>query len=425
VADVGLHESLAATADAWLVKRSAWRARRLPAPLRAAFEADTRRARSRAAGTTGLIGGLFAAAFYPTLAAATPGLLVQVQALYLGLALPVVFVTSLLVLLNPRPWLRETLLVVPSLVTPCVLTILFVWGDAAHPQQQLTELYLTGMILVTLFATVTLQLRFAAAVLVAVASFVLFALAVHNAADIAMLFRNGIDLIFLGCAGYMLLANWRIHAEQRDNYVFAARDRWQAAALSVENRALDELARRDPLTGLANRRAYDTWLHTTWLHAREATTQVGLIMVDVDHFKKYNDFYGHPAGDACLRKVALCLREQLRDTTDLVARVGGEEFAVILPGADDEACRLIGLRLRAAVEALGLPHLGQALEARVTISCGCASLAALSATSPDLCAEADAALYLAKEAGRNRVCVARESLVGITTASAAQRARAQ
>jgi diguanylate cyclase (GGDEF)-like protein len=129
----------------------------------------------------------------------------------------------------------------------------------------------------------------------------------------------------------------------------------------------------------------------------------------VDHFKSYNDFYGHPAGDACLQLVARCLSEQLRGSGDMVARVGGEEFAILLPDLRLETAGDIAERVRQAIEALELPHLGQGVGRVVTISCGACSLVPRRGmTVKDLFAAADCALYAAKQAGRNRVCLAEQ-----------------
>jgi diguanylate cyclase (GGDEF)-like protein len=402
VADLASDLPTAQAADAWLAARGGWRTPSLPPILRATFELDTRRARSRSGGIIGLVGAVVALAFYPALASvAGPSAIATVNLLYLGIAIPVTLVASALVLLNPRPALRESLLALPSIVTPAVITYLFIAGGST-----LTDLYLVGMILLMLFATVTVQLRFAAAALVACVVTALFVTGVAHS-KITPDQRTLVELIGISCAFYMLVANWRINSEQRHTYVLTLRERLRRQVLSQENRALDALARRDPLTGLANRRGYDAWLQASWGTAGGAADRIGLIMVDVDHFKKYNDYYGHPAGDLCLARVAACLREQLRDTTDLVARVGGEEFAVILPGSTAQACVAVAARLREAVASMALPHLGNGRGAVVTISCGCASLYAEAAvTVQELCAAADAALYLAKEGGRNRVCLA-------------------
>jgi diguanylate cyclase (GGDEF)-like protein len=125
-------------------------------------------------------------------------------------------------------------------------------------------------------------------------------------------------------------------------------------------------------------------------------------MIDIDHFKLYNDHYGHPAGDACLRRVAAALRQTIRGT-DLPARYGGEEFVLVLPGADLAVASEVGERARAAVFALAEPHVA-GVEGVVTISVGVAAVVPSDGISAgQLIKEADAELYVAKHNGRNQV----------------------
>jgi diguanylate cyclase (GGDEF)-like protein len=165
---------------------------------------------------------------------------------------------------------------------------------------------------------------------------------------------------------------------------------------------MEEISRTDELTGVANRRSFDRWLE----QALVEESAVGLLMIDVDHFKAYNDGLGHVAGDACLQQVAALMAYLLAGSPARLARYGGEEFAVILPGADSPAAAAIGERLRAAVEARGFEH-GQGDCATVTISVGVAACRGGNGVLPEaLVAQADAALYAAKHAGRNRVRLA-------------------
>jgi diguanylate cyclase (GGDEF)-like protein len=165
---------------------------------------------------------------------------------------------------------------------------------------------------------------------------------------------------------------------------------------------VEELSRTDELTGVANRRSFDLCL----AQAMAESAPVGLLMIDVDHFKAYNDGYGHLAGDACLQQVAALLAYLLAGTTARLARYGGEEFAVVLPGCEGPAAAAIAERLRAAMEARGFEH-GQAGCEQVTISIGVASARGGNGRTPEsLVADADAALYAAKHAGRNRVRLA-------------------
>lgn len=170
--------------------------------------------------------------------------------------------------------------------------------------------------------------------------------------------------------------------------------------------ALEALAARDGLTGLVNRRSFDDILLREWQRARRDRRPLALIMIDVDQFKDYNDTYGHPQGDECLRQVATVLQSALFRPGDMAARYGGEEFVVLLPAADDAGAMLVAERIKEHFARLALPH-PASTHGRVSVSMG------IAATEPDgkhepsaLLAAADAALYQAKHAGRNRFAIA-------------------
>ncbi|TAN55339.1 MAG: diguanylate cyclase [Magnetospirillum sp.] len=168
--------------------------------------------------------------------------------------------------------------------------------------------------------------------------------------------------------------------------------------------ALHSLAVKDGLTGLANRRSFDERLEADWLHATREQTPLSLLLVDVDHFKLYNDTYGHQKGDSCLKAVAAVLDTHVFRPADLAARYGGEEFAVIMPTTDLDGALRVADRIREAVMELHLPHSASQSADWVTLSIGAASAVPTIDQSPaDLITAADAALYRAKHAGRNRV----------------------
>ncbi|SFM46679.1 sensor domain-containing diguanylate cyclase [Rugamonas rubra] len=166
--------------------------------------------------------------------------------------------------------------------------------------------------------------------------------------------------------------------------------------------ALQHLATRDGLTGLANRRCFDETLLAEWQRATRQRQPLSLLMVDVDNFKQYNDAYGHLGGDQCLQRIAGAVAGEMR-ANDLVARYGGEEFAVILPNQSLKGAAIVAERVRQRVEQLHLPNLGSAQHV-VTVSIGAATALAAPDTEPcQLVATADAALYRAKHMGRNRI----------------------
>ena len=166
--------------------------------------------------------------------------------------------------------------------------------------------------------------------------------------------------------------------------------------------ALEQLATRDGLTGLANRRCFDDTLHAEWQRALRHKQPLSLLMVDVDDFKQYNDAYGHLGGDECLQRIASAVASEMR-TNDLVARYGGEEFAVILPNQSLKGAAIVAERIRCRVEQLHLPNQGSRQHV-VTVSIGAATALAAPENDPSqLVATADSALYRAKHMGRNRI----------------------
>lgn len=168
--------------------------------------------------------------------------------------------------------------------------------------------------------------------------------------------------------------------------------------------ALQSLAIKDGLTGLANRLSFDEKIEAEWLHNKREGTPLSVLLIDVDHFKLYNDTYGHQRGDACLKAVAQAIADQVFRQADLAARYGGEEFVVVLPTTEPEAAQAVAERIRHAVENLALPHGASLTSDRVTLSVGVASTIPDDSSGHDaLIAAADAALYQAKHAGRNRV----------------------
>lgn len=177
--------------------------------------------------------------------------------------------------------------------------------------------------------------------------------------------------------------------------------------LEASNRGLQQLSALDGLTNIPNQRSFAGTLAKEWARAGRAKTLLGLLMIDIDFFKKHNDEHGHQAGDECLKQVAAVLRATVQRPADFVARYGGEEFAVILPGTEMSGAIIVAERIRQAVEAIRLDYGDPLAHHHVTVSVGVASVIPTpSTTSADLVAAADQALYKAKAVGRNQVIAA-------------------
>lgn len=167
---------------------------------------------------------------------------------------------------------------------------------------------------------------------------------------------------------------------------------------------LESYAFRDGLTGLANRRAFDDRGDAEWNRCRRTASPLSAIMIDVDHFKLYNDSYGHGQGDDCLRSVAKALASRVHRSSDLLARYGGEEFVVLLPDTDHAAALVTGEKLREAVEQMRMEHRASKVTDHVTISVGVATaVPAEEGRLTALLEQADGMLYVCKSAGRNCV----------------------
>ncbi|HEV7478036.1 MAG TPA: diguanylate cyclase [Burkholderiales bacterium] len=173
--------------------------------------------------------------------------------------------------------------------------------------------------------------------------------------------------------------------------------------LTAANQRLETLSHQDGLTGIANRRAFDFLIERQFVEAQRRREPFAVVLCDVDHFKAYNDQYGHLAGDECLRQVAAALARSCKRATDVAARYGGEEFALLLPDTPAAGALRVVEIAQTELAALAITHAGSTTSNVVTFSAGIASyLPERDKVSRDLAARADEALYRAKQLGRNR-----------------------
>ena len=209
----------------------------------------------------------------------------------------------------------------------------------------------------------------------------------------------------LAAQASVAIENARLY-EQLQEHSHTLEDKVAERTVELEqlNQELLLKADRDSLTGVANRRRGDAHLQETWRRLRRERLPLSVIMLDVDHFKLFNDNYGHQMGDDCLKKVAARLDEKMHRPADMVSRYGGEEFMLILPNTDEEGAALVGEQVRHAVEDLAIEHAHSTSGNTVTVSVGIATVIPDGESSiKTLVLAADQALYQAKHAGRNRV----------------------
>ena len=177
--------------------------------------------------------------------------------------------------------------------------------------------------------------------------------------------------------------------------------------LKRQSDAMRELTLTDALTGLANRRSFNDAFSNEWRRCARASAPMSVIMIDIDHFKSYNDAYGHQAGDACLQAVASAMKHCAGRPQDMLARYGGEEFVLLLPNVAAQGAESVAQHILQEVRTLAIPHRMSTADEIVTVSIGAATQAPCEGGNPEiLIRTADNLLYQAKKAGRNRYCAA-------------------
>jgi diguanylate cyclase (GGDEF)-like protein len=364
---------------------------RFPGPLERYFESSTGAERCRRLVARGLLAVVIYDLFLISDWRITPDVFAIAAVLRLGVVTPLALLLMVALWRNPPVWLRE-LIGASAAVLACGTTFgLMLLSEAPYRTAQHH-----AIILVVLFATIVQRLRFPYAALSAVICLGFQAVALWYI-DYPYDPRLTTNMILAGAVVLSLIAAYTIERDARLVYLVALRDHRL-------NDELSDLSRRDALTGLANRRALDETAAELDSLAT-AGTEMAVLLFDVDHFKLYNDSLGHPAGDACLRRIADLMRTELREREDMVFRFGGEEFLVLLPRTGLSAAIVAGERVRRAVEAAAIPHPALSRPSSVvTVSAGAAAaLLGHGVATAEIIAGADAALYAAKRGGRNQV----------------------
>jgi diguanylate cyclase (GGDEF)-like protein len=391
-----------AIAEIGRLSRNGFQRLTLPEPLESSFERSTTVQRSTRLWMEGLIAiGLFN--IYVVIEHFIRGggswLPLEIR---LGLITPLALLINTSMRWNPSKVYRETSIALVS----CIIgvTHLYLESNKSSASSAYAQV---GLIVTVIFVNVVMRIYF---------SYALSASVVLLLADLAFIqhdhFLNSseklLGITLAVCAISMtLIANHSVGREERMGYLMRLRSEIQSDELSSLNVELQRLSSIDSLTGIANRHAYELQFAKLWQEAEEAANCISAIVIDIDNFKSINDSSGHLYGDRVLVRVASLLLQSLRCKDDFVARFGGEEFVVLLPGATQEGAMIVAERIRKLVEVAGSPALQSAgSHPRLsTVSCGVSTCWPSDANCQnDLLGAADRALYMAKAGGRNRVC---------------------
>ena len=214
------------------------------------------------------------------------------------------------------------------------------------------------------------------------------------------LFKGHFDATILRCSIQFALERQNLWLELREKNKVLEQ---LSNELKVANHQLEKISAIDSLTHINNRRRFDSIFLAEWIRMMREKQPLSLILCDVDHFKAYNDTYGHPTGDKCLQQVARAISAVAKRSADCVARYGGEEFVVVLPNTDQPGAVHVAEAIRLEIEALNIPHRSSTVSHYVSLSLGVASIIPSKALAPSQLIElTDQALYTAKKQGRNR-----------------------
>ncbi len=331
----------------------------------------------------------------------------------LGVATPLLLLGAWSLRHNLPVWAQAASAIIPlvaAIACDCLLS--------QHSSGQTADRYFTGIGMGIFFNNLIMPLRVRHAILVTICTLIVYNAFLCGAFGPSPILEGAQVAMNMSLfAALSLIFRWRNEIQYRRAFLLSVRERLHEQQLAWANRQLTQLSYTDALTGLPNRRYFDEMLPRAWSSAQLSTEPLGLMMIDVDHFKDFNDAFGHAAGDHCLQRIAHALQFNVRVEVDTVARYGGEEFVAILPAVSLESAVQIGERVRRAISAIETPAMLPDAKP-VTASIGVVvSYDAREVVPADLLRAADDALYAAKAAGRD--CIVSRQIRGSAVAAVA------
>jgi diguanylate cyclase (GGDEF)-like protein len=406
-ADQAAHQALVA-GHVWL---------RFPAALEAEFQADTLEPRLKLLRNCGLIGFVAVCVGSLQLRQLMPDV-ADVAVRNLWWILAVICLALLQMVAMPKRWRRNWH--AEAGTTLCILALnVGLLQDAFLSRADTTFTHSAALVTSVLYACIGARLRFVWALACALLTFWGFVAFVTGSTPLQeIIVAANIKLMALSYL-FGLLVNYAFEHSERRNWLLRKLERQQHEALREASENVRRLSTQDPLTGLFNRRQFESDLHRTWSEAARAGEPVAMLMVDVDHFKRYNDTYGHPAGDDCLIQVSQALAKVAQLHGGIAARLGGEEFGLLLPARTLRQAIAVGEALCQSVRSAKIEHLASTVSPHVTVSVGVAQFWPARGGGPHMLVDAaDRALYQAKEFGRDRCCGASAASLAEVAATA-------
>jgi len=319
-----------------------------------------------------------------------------------------------------RNWHAEVLTALSILALNAGLLYDFV---LSHADSAFT--HAASLVTSVLYACIGARLRFVWALSCALITFGAFVALVTGTTPLQEIIVTANAKLMALSYVFGLMVNYAFEHSERRNWLLRKREQLQRVALKEASENLRRLSIQDPLTGLFNRRQFESDLDSAWSQAAAAGDSVAMLMLDVDFFKRYNDTYGHPAGDACLIRVSQTLAKAAQVHHSIAARLGGEEFGLLLPGRTVEEAVAIGEAVCSDVKSARIEHRASSVAPHVTVSIGAAHFRPGQGGGKQMLVDAaDQALYHAKEIGRDRCCGADAAILAQVARAAAAIAEA-
>jgi diguanylate cyclase (GGDEF)-like protein len=392
---------------------------RFPANLETLFQSEMLEPRRRLLTACGLLGVIGIVVGSANLSSLSPDIVEQVKPILGGIILSILLCLTLSWFAPKqwrRPWHAEALTAGNAL---SVIVLLIWMGTASRVDTTFT--HLATIASVVTYACIAARQRFFWSLGLAVLSFVGCMTFVSGYTPVQALVMSGNVKLMVLTYTFALMANYAFEHNERRAWLLRKQQVHQRGVLREASDRLQRLSLEDGLTGLFNRRKFDADLALAWSEAATTGQPLAILLLDVDFFKRYNDTYGHEAGDTCLITVSQALAQVAHAFGGTAARLGGEEFGVLLPGLTLDQAQVAAAALCKGVRGVGIPHSASEVSAFVTASVGVAQAWPAQGGNPQCLVEAaDRGLYSAKDGGRDRACAAT-----LTPSNTAEPLRAQ